>query len=194
MRWPVHVSQSFTDVTPFGAFYRFIETLLHNGVTGGCGGEKYCPGMTTTREQMAAFVLTAFEGPGYRPQDCATPAFSDVPAASPFCPYVEELVRRGVSAGCGGARFCPGAPVTRAEMAVFMLRTLDPRLEPAICSAPPFLDVPFSSPFCPWIQELKHRGVTAGCGGGNYCPDVGVPREQMAAFLAATFGLSLSTP
>ena len=51
--------------------------------------------------------------------------------------------------------------------------------------------MPASSPFCRWIEELARRGVVAGCGGGNYCPSAAVTREQMAVFLAVTFGLTL---
>ena len=54
-----------------------------------------------------------------------------------------------------------------------------------------YADVPASSPFCRWIEELSRRGVVTGCGGGNYCPAVSVSREQMSVFLTVTFGLTL---
>jgi hypothetical protein len=57
-----------------------------------------------------------------------------------------------------------------------------------------FADVPASSPFCRWIEELARRGVVSGCGGGNYCPSSAVTREQMSVFLAVTFGLQLYGP
>jgi hypothetical protein len=77
-------------------------------------------------------------------------------------------------------------------MAVFVLRTLDPALSPPACGATPmFNDVPASSGFCRWIEELARRGVVTGCGGGNYCPSAPVTREQMGVFLAATFSLTL---
>jgi hypothetical protein len=50
------------------------------------------------------------------------PRFSDVPTSSPACAWVEELARRGVVAGCGDGRFCAQQPVTRAEMAVFLIK------------------------------------------------------------------------
>jgi len=40
-----------------------------------------------------------------------------------------------------------------------------------------------------WIEQLAAEGITAGCGGGNYCPDAVVTRDQMAVFLVRTFGL-----
>ena len=57
-----------------------------------------------------------------------------------------------------------------------------------------FGDVPASSPFCRWIDELARRGVVTGCGGGNSCPAAPVTREQMAVFLSVTFGLMLYGP
>jgi hypothetical protein len=190
--WALHVGDSFTDVPPSSAFYPYVEAILHKDVTGGCTGTAYCPGSSTTREQIAVFVLVSREPRGYTPPPCgAAPMFSDMPAASPFCPWVEELARRGVVGGCGGGAFCPASPATREQMAVIVLRTLDPQLIPPACDAAMFADVPASSPFCPWIEELARRGVVTGCGGGNYCPSANVSREQMSVFLAVTFGLTL---
>ena len=173
------------------SFYRFVEIIFHQGVTGGCANDLYCPTNATTREQMAAFVLVAKEGAGYDPPACGTPVFGDVPAGSPFCKFVEELVRRGVTTGCGGGNYCPQDPVTRAQMAVFVLLTLDPTINPPACTTPVFGDVPANDPFCRWIEELARRGVVTGCGQGNYCPTNAVTREQMSVFLSVTFGLTL---
>jgi hypothetical protein len=192
--WRLHVGDSFGDVPRANTFYRFVETLLHRGVTTGCAAGLYCPASSTTREQMAVFVLVAQEGAGYQPPPCTTATFPDVPPASPFCRWVEELARRGIVTGCGGGNYCPGDPVSREQMAVFVLRTLDPALNPPACTVPLFADVPASSPFCRWIEELARRGVVTGCGGGNYCPTAPVTREQMGVFIAGTFGLTLYGP
>ena len=194
-RWKLHIGDSFTDVGRTSPFYRFVETLLHRAVTGGCGGTAYCPTDSVTREQMAVFVLTALEGADYAPPSCTMSVFADVPPSSPFCRWIEELARRGVTGGCGGGNYCPAAPVSREQMAVFVLRTLDPPLNPPVCAPPNlFNDVPETSVFCPWIEELARRGIVAGCGGGNYCPAAPVTREQMAVFLTGTFGLTLYGP
>jgi hypothetical protein len=187
----LHLGDSFSDVPRGGLYYRFVETLLHRGVTSGCAGASYCPTLPATREQMSVFVLAAKEGTGYAPPACTTPVFADVPASSLFCRWIEELARRGVTTGCGGGNYCPTAAVSREQMAVFVLRTLDPNLSPPACTTPVFNDVPASSPFCPWIEELARRGIVAGCGGGSYCPAAPVTREEMAVFLTGTFGLTL---
>jgi hypothetical protein len=194
-RWRLHIGASFADVPTSNAFYRFIETLLHHGVTGGCTATNYCPANSTTRAQMAVFVLLAKEAQGYVPPACTTPIFNDVPASSPFCRFIEELFRRGVIGGCAPNMYCPDDPVTREQMPVFVLRTLDPTFTPPPCSAPNiFNDVPETNPFCPWIEELSRRGVVTGCGGGNYCPSQPVTREQMGVFISVTFGLTLYGP
>ena len=188
--WGLHVGRSFTDVPPTSPFYRFIETLLHHSVTGGCTATTYCPSANSSREQMAVFVLVAKEGAGYVPPPCgATPQFPDVPPSSPFCRWVEELARRGVVGGCGGGNYCPGTAVVRDQMAVFVLRTVEPTLNPPACGATPmFPDVPPSSPFCRWVEELARRGIVTGCGGGNYCPDSASPASRWASSSARRSG------
>ncbi len=52
-----------------------------------------------------------------------------------------------------------------------------------------FNDVPVNHPQFQYIEALVEAGVTAGCGGGNYCPDNPLTRGQMAVFLAKALGL-----
>jgi hypothetical protein len=51
-----------------------------------------------------------------------------------------------------------------------------------------FTDLAESNPFYDFIGKLSSRGVTLGCGGGNYCPEQNVTREQMAAFIIRALG------
>jgi hypothetical protein len=194
-RWTLHVGNSFTDVPTSNPFYRFVETLLHAGVTAGCTATTYCPDGSTTREQMAVFLLRAREGASFTPPPCTTAPFPDVPCSSPFAAWVQELVARGITAGCGGGLYCPTNPVTREQMAVFLLKTsLGVGFTPPPCTTATFSDVPCSSPFAPWVQELVTRAITAGCGGTLYCPADPVTRAQMAVFLTKTFSLVLYGP
>ena len=52
-----------------------------------------------------------------------------------------------------------------------------------------FNDVPVGNPYFQFVEALAASGVTAGCGGGNFCPDVPVTRAQMATFLSRALGL-----
>jgi len=193
--WALHVGGSFADVPTSNNFYRFIETLFHRGITGGCSpSTNYCPSSVTLRQQMAVFVLKAKEGAAYVPP-AAVGIFTDVPAGNPFAPWIEELYNRGVVSGCGpGPAYCPGNPVLRQQMAVFLLKTLMGSGYTPPAAAGIFGDVPMSHPFAPWIEDIFNRGIAAGCGSGNFCPGNGTTRGQMAPFLVKTLGLTLYGP
>lgn len=85
-----------------------------------------------TRQEMAMGLLRALGGPDNTPPDCVPDQemFEDVPASNPFCPWIEELARRGITGGCGGDNYCPTAPVSRAQMATFLVRTQFPAQVP----------------------------------------------------------------
>lgn len=63
-------------------------------------------------------------------------------------------------------------------------------------AAPYFEDVPESHPFYSFIQQMKERGITAGCSQNppRYCPDDAVTRGQLAAFLMRATGDSPTVP
>jgi hypothetical protein len=62
------------------------------------------------------------------------------------------------------------------------------QISPAPGSAS-FGDVSAAHPFFQHIEALFASGVTAGCGGGNYCPSRSVTRGEMAVFLTKALGL-----
>jgi hypothetical protein len=126
---------------------------------------------------------------------CASPAgstdiqvdFLDIPPSNPFHDYVIKVALHGITAGCGGGNYCGTNAVTRAQMAVFLLKA-----EHSSSYAPPackgvFADVPCPGGFAvDWVEQLFNEGITGGCGGGNYCPNNPVRRDQMAVFLLKT--------
>jgi hypothetical protein len=116
----------------------------------------------------------------------ATPFFTDVPATHIFFKYVQKMRQLGITAGCGPTSYCPDDPVTRGQMAVFIVRA---RLGLASTdtfpfqSTPFFTDVPSTNIFFSFIQKMKELGITAGCGPSTYCPDDPNTRGQMAVFI-----------
>jgi hypothetical protein len=181
----------FADIVPGSAFSQYIGSLVANGLTVGCGGPNYCPLNPVTRQQMAVFLLRGKLGLCYTPPPCTGTVFDDVPCAgNTFAPWVEALASFQITGGCGGNNFCPTNPVNRQQMAIFLLKAFEGSdYLPPDCTVATFADVPCSHPFSGWIYELAARGVTGGCGGGNYCPTNVVNRQQMAAFLVKMFGL-----
>jgi uncharacterized repeat protein (TIGR01451 family) len=184
------IQVDFLDAPQSYLFHDFIDTIARNGVTAGCGAGNYCPAGPSTRAQMAVFLLKSKYGSDHVPPP-AVGLFLDVPVSDPFTPWIEELATLGVTGGCGGGNYCPASPVTRAQMAVFLLKTL---LGPAY--VPPaavgiFGDVPPDAFAADWIEDLYARSITGGCQESPllYCPDDPNTRGQMAAFLTKTFPL-----
>ena len=122
---PPCVTEAFADVPCSSGFAPWINELVAEGITGGCGGGNYCPDSPVNRQQMAVFLLKTHDGGSYVPPDCTSQNFADVPCSSPFAPWIYELVRRGITAGCGGGNYCPLNPNTRGQMAVFLTNTFN---------------------------------------------------------------------
>jgi hypothetical protein len=185
----------FNDVPQNNTFHAYVTTLVSNGITAGVGGGNYGVTASTLRQQMAVFLLKAKYGICYVPPPCAG-VFTDVPCTpgSGFGDWIEALAGLGITTGCGGSNYCPGNPVRRDQMAVFLLKA-----EHGSAYVPPactgvFGDVACPSQFADWIEQLAVEQITGGCGGGNYCPGNPNTRGQMAVFLVKTFGLQLYGP
>jgi hypothetical protein len=174
-----------------GPFRDAIDTLARNGISSGCGGGNFCPSAPVTRAQMAVFLLKAEHGPGYVPGGFGQP-FIDVPPGSFAADWINQLYFEGIASGCAPNYYCPDAAVTRAQMAVLLLKT-----EHGSSFVPPSCTGVFADVECSptpafavdWIEQLYREGVTVGCGGGNYCPDAPNTRGQMAVFITKTFNL-----
>jgi uncharacterized protein (DUF1800 family) len=179
----------FADVPSSSAVHASVEQMLRDGITSGCGSGNYCPNASITRAQMAVFLLRASHGSSYVPPPATGTIFADVSATDFAADWIEELYTEGITGGCATnpLRYCPDNSVTRAQMAPFLLKVYH-----GTSYAPPpaqgvFGDVPASSPFAPWVEELARLAVTVGCGGTSYCPSNAVTRGQMAVFMTKMF-------
>lgn len=136
---------------------------------------------------------------GGRPSGSGPPAFSDVDSiassGTPLFGYdnqgVAEVVLNDVANDANAAQYAVlvDFPIATANLQfkaaeIWWQRQVSPA--PAV---PTFNDVPASDTGFAFIEALTGSGITAGCGGGNYCPDAPLTRRQMAVFLAKALGL-----
>ena len=122
---PVGSSTGFNDVPTNYWAAAWIKELAAEGITGGCGNGNYCPGTVVTRDQMAIFLLRAKHGATYTPPAATGTMFTDVPQNYWAAAWIEQLVNEGISGGCTATTFCPSTSVTRAQMAIFLVRTFN---------------------------------------------------------------------
>jgi uncharacterized repeat protein (TIGR03803 family) len=121
--------------------------------------------------------------------------FLDAPSGSLFHDQIETISRDGITAGCGGGDYCRNAPVTREQLAVLLLKVEHGSgYAPAPCIGV-FPDVACPSQYADWIEQFAAEEITAGCGGGFYCPQSAVPRQNAAVLLLkARHGASYMPP
>jgi hypothetical protein len=75
---------------------------------------------------MAVFLLRSKYGASYVPPAVgANTGFGDVSTTYWSAAWIKQLVVEGITAGCGNGNYCPDSPVTRAQMAVFLVKTFN---------------------------------------------------------------------
>jgi hypothetical protein len=192
----VCMTRAFDDVTE--AFWADLPIHATAGarITVGCGLGEFCPNDEMQRHVMANWLVKLMHGPTFSPQPC-TDLFGDVVCElTPNSDYVEQLYADGITGGCSAdpLLYCPYDAVTRAQMAVFLLRATEgPDYEPPPCEGL------FEDVSCPdywavdWIEELYARGITVGCSADPllYCPSAQTSRAEMAAFIQRAWELPM---
>ncbi len=154
------------------------------------GAATYCSGPSAegvdargvARPQGAGCDVGAFE---------YDQVFSDVPVAGKewMERWIDAFYAAGITTGCGigPLRYCPENNVTRAEMAVFVLRAKHgmPYTPPPVKHSFSDMPVPGKEWMEAWVDEFYAEGLTTGCGISplRYCPENQVTRAEMAVFL-----------
>jgi hypothetical protein len=176
----------FFDVPAGHPFHASIVKLARAEITAGCGGGNYCPGDSVTRSQMAVFLLKGDHGADWTPDPVGS-FFLDVPPGSFAAEWINYIAWQGITGGCGASIYCPGDPVTRAQMAVFILKTQGNFYPPFVSQI--FDDVPPGAFAYDFINDIFNQGVTGGCSVTPrlYCPTGLVTRGQMAVFIDRAF-------
>ena len=119
----------------------------------------------------------------------------DDDAGSVYESALDALAGRGHLAGteCGPRSICPDEPISRWEMAVWLVRVLD-GAEPDAVENVRFADIDADAWWSPHAERLFDLEVTRGCATDplTYCPADAVKRGEMAAFLVRAFDLPVS--
>lgn len=145
------------------------------------------------RPALVGLVALALVVAATAPAPASTGAaggFADVDEGDWHEPAISALAEMGLFEDtlCEDG-FCPGDPMERWVMAVWLVRALGG--EVTTIGTSQFADVDAASWWSPYAEELADREITAGCKLNplRYCPDDTVTRGQMASFLVRAFDL-----
>lgn len=182
---------TFSDVPATHWAYTWIEAIYQAGLTSGYPDGTFRPANPVTRAEMAVFIKKGIHGGSYSPPaaDGSHP-FTDI-AGHWGEDWIEDLYDEGLTAGYPDNTFRPNNQVTRAEIAVFLLKA-----KHGTSYSPPAADGGVFSDIAGhwaegWIEQLAEEGISSGYSDGTYRPNREVNRAEMAVFLVNTFSLPM---
>ena len=104
---------------------------------------------------MAVFFLKGMHGSSYTPPAVgASTGFTDVATDYWAAAWIKQLAAEGITGGCGSGNYCPDATVTRAQMAVFLLKAKHGSSYSPPTATGVFTDVPVGYWADKWIEQL----------------------------------------
>lgn len=125
---PAGTMAVFADVPLSNWAVDWITQLYADGITTGCLASplSYCPDRPVTRAQAAILLLRARHGASYAPPDVGLgTGFGDVSIGYWAAAWIKQLSAESITSGCGDGNYCPDDPLTRAQVAKFLVLTFN---------------------------------------------------------------------
>jgi hypothetical protein len=174
---------------------------ITSGVSGTGNGTIFLAAGSNSGSAQLAYLNFANQTVGVMQGGSPSAAiFGDVSSSDPYFDYVSLMSNYGITVGCQSSPplYCPSSPVTRAEMAVFIVRGLNLATNASLTYPPTayFQDVPPSgitdSEYFPYVQRRAQLGITVGCqtSPALFCPDESIPQGEMAVFVVRAWMLA----
>lgn len=175
-------SSGYSDIPSGHWSEESVLTATQLGLFEGIGNGKFGRGQPITR---AAFVTAMVRLFGWEEVTPAKASYTDVTAERWFYTAVETARANGAFASTSGA-FHPTDNITREEMAVMLIRSLDYASLAGTAGgySCPFTDVTTNKGFITLAYDL---GIVDGVGNNKFAPDSTATREQAAAMLVRLY-------
>lgn len=141
-----------------------------------------------TRGQLASFVARALHAAEVPLPPDPPRAFDDT-TGSPHQRSIDQLAALGVVRGRADGTFSPASPVTRAEMATFLVRLHDLVVATPLEGRGNVFADDAGSVHEASIDKVAAAGLAGGVGASRFAPGEVVARGQLATFLARTLDL-----
>jgi beta-galactosidase len=169
--------QAFTDIPVGYPAAAAIEALSSKGIVDGFGNGIFQPDGDLTRAQFVKMLdLTLGLVPGN-----GQTAFSDVPPAAWFAPYVSTAVQAGIVDGTSPTTFSPNGTLSRQELAVLLARALK-------LGGTTTLSFTDAAQIASWatagVEAAVAGGYMSGFADGTFQPLAAATRAQASTALA----------
>jgi hypothetical protein len=182
----IDLASSYTEYSDSTGFYRFLNLPAGTyDIT--ASALRYTPGIING--------ITVTDG-GTTIQDIALTcnvSFTDIPSGYWAEDYIKSMYCKEITNGCSTnpLMYCPENTVSRASLAVFIIRAMGESPSSAPYNA--YFDDIANDRFAPYINRLWELGITAGCGPRLFCPSNVVRRAPLAVLIIRAMGKSPSS-
>ena len=169
----------YSDVAADAWYARYVEWFASHAWTDPQGA--FRPSDPATRAEVAEFIVRLL--PTVAMASESTGRFADVPADHPYIRAIEALAVADITKGCGTdpPRFCPDKPVSRAEVATFLVRALTATHTDSVASTGGHV----AGGYAHSCAVRKHGAVL--CWGGTYKGESDAPSGEFTAVSAYSF-------
>ncbi|MCZ7665206.1 MAG: S-layer homology domain-containing protein [Thermoleophilia bacterium] len=186
----------FSDVPSDHPFCTEIEELVDLGIIHGHLDGTFRPDIPVIRQQMAKILVLAFGSHTEAVDNANEPTFGDVTpdmgVPYPF-DYVEEAAAAGYFIGDAAGLFRPGANITRAQLALVLLRAGgDDLVDPPAGYDPGFTDVPEFA--AEEVAKAKYNGILDGKTPTTFDPYAEATRGQVARMVSRLLAVEPTPP
>lgn len=124
--WPPAPAGWFDDVPVDHWAAGWIEQLVAEGLSSGCGDRLFCPDELVSRAQLAVMVgKVLFSEQNTFPDQPSGHSFVDVETEDWAADYIEQLAQEGIISGCQVGKYCPDEAVSRAELAALIVKAFN---------------------------------------------------------------------
>ena len=208
-------SNRFFDIAVTNVHAANIGCIAYYEITVGVGdGSHYAPDQEVLRWQMALFMVRLASRVGIDISNQKSQYFADISTKSTKTQTaINTITELGIMTGTTPTLFSPDRKVTRADMALYLIRlleyatdrrslvnvTIDKNSNEVILTRPNGTSIPIDDYFTDInqlpnllqtnaINAMYELGIAAGQLDGLYGPNNTVTRAQMASFIIRTLG------
>ena len=177
----------FTDVAPGNVHHDAIDCMVWWHVANGTGPHTYNPSGQVNRGQMASFIARMIDATTKVLPAATSDHFPD-DNGNPHEANINRLAEAAIVSGRADGTYGPADPVTRAQMATFLVHAYE-FVGPALTSSRDWFPDDDGNAHEANINKAAEAGFAAGRADGTYGPNGVVTRDQMASFLARVLDL-----
>lgn len=173
----------FHDVT--GTHAAAVDCAAWHELVQGRADGSYAAVEPVRRDQMASFVARLLGRAGVELPEPSSQGFTDI-AGNVHADAINQLAELGVVHGVDDATYAPARPVTRAQMASFLVRAYELAADAELGRVFDEFADDDGSAHEEAIDRAAFAGFAAGTSVSTYAPAESVRRDQMATFLVRT--------